>query len=304
MRLGAVVNGYRIVSEPTNQGGGRCVWAFAEKNGREYFVKQFLDPKRPAADAKDTPRTRALHAECAEFENRQRLLSERLDPCSNGAGNLVLPVDFFFERSTYYKVTERIRPAPLEHTFALDSRNKRVLLRSLTLSVSLLHSVGIVHGDLKPENVVIQQRAANAFHVAKLIDLEDSYPAGDPPDNETITGGPPYCSPELLAYMRSAPDADPARITTATDIFSLSLINHRYLTGALPALADGYDSPADMVRAGLPLNIDARLQPPVRMLFEAATDSEPANRPTAEEFFSALEDPGVCVLRRTARWAE
>ena len=30
-----------------NGGGGKCVWAFAEKDGREYFIKRFLEPKRP-----------------------------------------------------------------------------------------------------------------------------------------------------------------------------------------------------------------------------------------------------------------
>ncbi|MGI8335167.1 protein kinase domain-containing protein [Actinomadura scrupuli] len=298
MKLGDSIGGYLIVSEPTNQGGGKCVWAFAERDGRSYFVKQFLDPKRPREGAPDSPRTRALLEECADFEFRQRLIGDRVNPRASGSGNLVLPVAFFYERSTYYKVTERIIPAPLANVFALDTRNKCVLLRTLTLSVLLLHEIGMVHGDLKPENVVIQQRAANAFHVAKLIDLEDSYLSGAPPECDVITGGPPYCSPELLRYMREDGEVHPSDITTSTDVFSLALMTHRYLTGALPQAPSGFESPADVVNARLPLGIDERLTPSLRALIEAATERDPLSRPATADFFTALKDPDACVLRR------
>ncbi|MEO5875860.1 MAG: protein kinase [Streptosporangiaceae bacterium] len=299
MKVGDVISGYRVVSNPTNQGGGRCVWAFAERDGREYFIKQFLDPKRPREDAPDSPRTRAILAECEEFESRQRLIGDRINPRTSGAGNLVLPVKFFAERSTYYKVTERVRPAELTNVFALDTHNKNVLVRTLALSIQLLHETGMVHGDLKPENVVIQRRAANAFHVAKLIDLDDAYPSGDPPDHDVITGGPPYCSPELLRYMKEDGDVEPADLSTSTDVFSLALVMHRYLTGRLPESPAGFDSPADVVNAGRRLEIDERLAPSLRALVEAATEYHPLNRPAAADFFIALKDPDACVLRRS-----
>ena len=47
MRAGEVINSYHVVTEPTNSGGGMCMWAFAIKNRREYFLKEFLQPKWP-----------------------------------------------------------------------------------------------------------------------------------------------------------------------------------------------------------------------------------------------------------------
>ena len=33
MKLGQTLNGYTVVSRPTNADAGKCLWAFAEKGG-------------------------------------------------------------------------------------------------------------------------------------------------------------------------------------------------------------------------------------------------------------------------------
>jgi serine/threonine protein kinase len=298
MRVGDVIGGYRIVSEPTNSGGGRCMWAFAQRHGRDYFIKRFLDPKRPKGGSTASARSVRLRLEaCAEFERRHRTIMELLRPDAVGGGNLVLALDFFHDGTTYYKVTERIHAARTPPPRALTPLRKAVLLRTLGLSVELLHGIGVVHGDLKPGNVLVGQSRVDAYHTAKLIDFDDAYVSGRPPDREDIAGDLVFGAPEWRRYVRGDADVPPEWLTTRTDVFSLGLITHHYLTGALPRFGDRYGSPADALNEGAALRIDERLTAPMRGLLTAMTARSPEVRPNTRTFLAVLRNPAVCEVR-------
>ncbi|MFI6634790.1 serine/threonine protein kinase [Nonomuraea fuscirosea] len=295
MRAGDVIRGYRIVSEPTNSGGGRCVWAFAERDGRPYFIKRFLDPKRPKSGSAASVRAR-LRA-CEEFERRHRAIMSRLRHDAVGAGNLVLACDFFHHGASYYKVTERIDAVGTPRPGSLTAAEKAVLLRTLALSLGLLHAIGLVHGDLKPGNVLTVKRGKGAFHTAKLIDFDDAYVSGRPPGREDIAGDLVYGAPEWRRYVRGDEDVRPEWLTTGVDVFALGLLAHHYLTGALPGFGDRFGSPADAVNAGTALRLDDRLGEPMRDLLGAMTARTPGARPGTAAFLETLRNPAVCELR-------
>ncbi|WP_159942053.1 MULTISPECIES: lipopolysaccharide kinase InaA family protein [unclassified Nocardiopsis] len=298
MKLGDVINGYRIVTEPTNAGGGKCMWAFAERDGREYFVKRFLDPKRPRPSPEPPSRSVRVRLQaCEEFEERHLRIMEALRPDQAGGGNLVLAQDFFCEGSTYYKVTERIDTSNMESPHTLGAREKSVLLKTLGQSLRQLHDIDVVHGDLKPDNVLVQRQTV--FHTAKLIDFDDAYISGNPPGHEEIAGDALYGSPEWQRYVRGEEGCGPQTLTTASDIFALGLLTHLYLTGALPAYPDGYGSPAEAVNAGAALEFDPRLAPGTRALVSRMCAAMPDQRPGAGAFVSALT-PDACALEPTA----
>ncbi|USQ87024.1 serine/threonine protein kinase [Streptomyces phaeoluteigriseus] len=298
MKKGDVIGGYRITSEPTNANGGKCVWAFAEKDGGQYFVKRFLEPKRPRDDdTRDTPSLRIRRQLAREFEERHRTIMKRLRPDARGGGNLVLATDFFHEGSTYYKVTERIDTSSLEKPQSLEPRQKMVLLKTLGMSLKQLHDIGIVHGDLKPLNVLVQKRDGAAFHTAKLIDFDDSYVAGDPPGPEEIAGDSLYGAPEWRRYMRDDGSVGGEQLTCAVDVFALGLMTHLYLTGELPHHDKRYGSPADAVDAGEQLELDIRLSDTMLGLVRSMTGRAPAGRPRMATFLKTLSDPSVCALQ-------
>ncbi|MEU8887592.1 protein kinase [Streptomyces sp. NPDC048442] len=297
MKLGDEIAGYRIISEPTNANGGKCIWAFAEKNGQEYFLKRFLEPKRPREASTASAKSKRIRLEvCEEFELRHRTIMERLRPDARGSGNIVLAVDFFHEGSTYYKVTERIDTASLEKPQSLEPRHKAVLLRTLALSLQQLHEIQIVHGDLKPLNVLVQKQEGMAFHTAKLIDFDDSYPSGNPPGPEDIAGDSLYGAPEWRRYLQGDETVRADQLTTAVDVFALGLMTHLYLTGAPPRYAERFASPADAVNAGEDLTFDVRLSASVQGLLRAMTAREPRARPRVGTYLKALTDPEVCAL--------
>ncbi|MFD9207815.1 protein kinase [Streptomyces sioyaensis] len=297
MKQGDVIAGYRITTAPTNANGGKCIWAFAEKSGSAYFIKQFLEPKRPKDDARDSPSLRIRRQLAREFEERHRTIMKRLQPDASGGGNLVLATDFFHEGSTYYKVTERIDTSSLEKPQALEPRQKMVLLKTLGSSLKQLHDIDVVHGDLKPLNVLVQKRDGAAFHAAKLIDFDDSYVTGEPPAPEDISGDSVYGAPEWRRYLQRDDSVGPDRLTCAVDVFALGLMTHLYLTGDLPRHDTRFGSPADAVNAGEQLRLDPRLSNEIQGLLRATTQADPKQRPRMVTYLKALSDPKVCALQ-------
>ncbi|WP_405858644.1 protein kinase [Streptomyces sp. NBC_00090] len=297
MKKGETIAGYRVVTDPTNANGGKCIWAFAEKDGGQYFIKQFLEPKRPRDDAADSKSVRIRREVAREFEQRHRKIMKRLRPDTLGGGNLVLATDFFHEGSTYYKVTERIDTSSLDRPQSLEPRQKMVLLKTLGSSLKQLHDTGTVHGDLKPLNVLVQKREGAAFHSAKLIDFDDSYDSGDPPNPDDISGDSVYGAPEWRRYLQGDGAAGPKDLTCAVDIFALGLMTHLYVVGELPTYDARFGSPADAVNAGEELRLDPRLSDELLDLLRRMTSAAPSARPDVSAFLAALADPGVCTLQ-------
>jgi len=100
--------------------------------------------------------------------------------------------------------------------------------RQIALGMAAAHAGGVVHGDLKPGNVMISQDGT-----AKIMDfgLANRRPSTSPStatgswetiDQGGISGTPAYMSPEQAR-------TEPA--TAASDVFSLALVIYEMLTG-------------------------------------------------------------------------
>jgi len=304
MKLGEEIKDYRVITSPTNSGGGMCVWAFASKGGREYFIKEFLNPKYPLPSSMGSAASKAARrAECAEFENRHREVIKRLQNATTtpGGGNLVTAIEFFRSGTFYYKVTDRIEIASLTSLVDLSNRERAVILRTLVLSLRMLHRKGIVHGDLKPTNVLIQRVPESRLHTAKLIDFDDSYLDGAPPVRDQIVGDSIYAAPEWFGYTMNDDLVTPEMLTKAADIFSLGLVFHNYLTDQLPAYDHAhFTAPGLAVYARQPLVPDPRLDSRFSALLASMTAANPADRPTIDQVFDELKHDILLSLTKPA----
>jgi len=292
VKRGDVINGYRIMSDPTTSGGGRCVWAFATKDNNEFFLKQFLDPKWPKMSSMGSAASKeARRRECLVFEQRHKHVNQRINPSGTTGGNLVSAIDFFREGTTYYKVTERVSALSMAHLGGLTLRQAAVVLRTLCQSVRQLHRNRIVHGDLKPDNVLLQRSDTADLYQAKVIDFDDSYPSGDPPPPDQIVGDQRFAAPEWLSYVKQDAHVKPAELTTMTDIFTLALVFHVYLTGDLPGHdRDRFCAPAEAVLAGEPLKFDKRLHPNAVELMGRMTVLRYRDRPTIDLVLAGIAE--------------
>jgi serine/threonine protein kinase len=305
MRAGEVINGYGVITEPTNSGGGMCVWAFAGKGGREYFIKEFLQPKWPTPESMGSPAGKERRrADCQEFERRHNEIMRRLAHATTtpGGGNLVTAVDFFRSGTTYYKVTEKIVTASLASLRDLPVRERAVILRTLVLSLQMLHRKEIVHGDMKPANVLIQKVPESSLHTAKLIDFDDSYLSGNPPPRDQIVGDSVFGAPEWFSYTKKESTVLPGALTRAADIFALGLLFHHYLTDSLPGYeSPRFSAPGQAVSAGQRLTVDGRLSPGLLGLLDRMLAPASGDRPMVDQVFNELRNEALLATGAGSR---
>ena len=109
MKAGDVLNGYTILEDFKVVGAGLSKWTFAERGGRQFFIKEFLSPTYPDDYAPGSEKTKAKkRARCAVFEAHHRGVQRALAPLSAYGGNLIVTLDFFRWGAKYYKVTEKV----------------------------------------------------------------------------------------------------------------------------------------------------------------------------------------------------
>jgi eukaryotic-like serine/threonine-protein kinase len=297
MKAGDVLNGYRILEDFKVVGAGLSKWTFAERGGRQYFIKEFLSPTYPDENAPGSEKIKAKkRARCAAFEAHHRGVQRALAPLSAYGGNLIVTLDFFRWGAKYYKVTEKVDAEGMSSAdiSALGLRVQLVLMKTVAHSLKILHDLKIVHGDLKPSNILIKRTELG--YTTKLIDFDSAYIAGRPPPPEEIVGTINYYSPELLGYIQEA-GVTPGELGVASDIFALGLIYTEYLTGAPPPFdVAKYHEPAVAVRSGETLRVPRRDVPAqLADLIDAMLSPEPARRPTIGHAHATL-----MALRPTA----
>ena len=290
MKAGDVVNGYTILRDFSVVGAGLSKWTFAERGGREFFIKEFLSPTYPDDAAPGSAKIKAKkRARCAVFEAHHRGMQTALAPLSAYGGNLIVTLDFFRAGAKYYKVTEKVDAEELDAPAiaALDLRLQLILMKSVAHSLKILHDLRIVHGDLKPSNVLVKRTELG--YTSKLIDFDSSYIAGNPPPPEEIVGTINYYSPELLGYIQEAGVA-PAQLGVASDVFALGLIFTEFLTGAPPPFdAPTFHEPAVAVRSGAVLRVPrAGVRSELADLVDQMLAADPIQRPTIARVHATL----------------
>ena len=290
MKAGDILNGYRILEDFKVVGAGLSKWTFAERGGRQYFIKEFLSPTYPDDDAPGSEKIKAKkRARCAAFEAHHRGVQRALAPLSAYGGNLIVTLDFFRWGAKYYKITEKVDAEGLSSAdvTALGLRPQLVLMKTVAHSLKILHDLKIVHSDLKPSNVLIKRTELG--YTTKLIDFDSAYIAGRPPPPEEIVGTINYYSPELLGYIQEAGVA-PGELGAASDIFALGLIYTEYLTGAPPPFdVARYHEPAVAVRSGETLRLPRRGIPTqLADLIDAMMSPDQARRPTIGHVHATL----------------
>ena len=121
------------------------------------------------------------------------------------------------------RVLERNKEQPLDVAYLLR------LAISLATALGHAHQRGLIHKDVKPENVLVDDSChvyLTGFGIASRLPRERQAPA--PP--EIIAGTLAYMSPEQTGRMNRS-------IDTRSDLYSLGVTLYQMLTGALPFTA-------------------------------------------------------------------
>jgi len=267
----------------------RCHYAFARKDGKRYFLKKLLEPKYPSNPEFYEPdmlkRTKKV---CADFERFQEKIIADLTKASKSCDQIICTLDFFREKSTYYKASEAIsdRIYSVEEISRLSQSDRYSIIRKYATALKAVADVNIVHGDIKPENIFIVKRGSSFTPL--LIDFDDSYYTSAPPKPELTHGSPEYYSPELAKYISDGEKGKPSSITCKSDIYASALVIYEWFTGDKLL-------PKRMADAAYPYMVDAKdlsfksIPESLRSLLMLMLDTNPAKRPSAEQIIKMMD---------------
>ena len=263
-------------------------YIFAHKDGREFFLKRFQEPKYPEEGLSSDFRDKKIKR-CEQFSQERRKIIVALQQVSQGNGNILTPQEFFLNKPYYYQASLKStqQEATISQIVKLPEEKRMLLIKTLCMDLMKIHSVKIVHGDLKPENILIS-RSQNGELICKLIDFDDSYFSQKPPLPADTMGTEEYWSPELAEYKVTEDTSLASNITCQSDIFALGLILHEYCTGKMPDTPGGGNAYEYVYEGGI-LTADKSIKSEkLQSLINSMLLYDPDKRPTSKQIVEQL----------------
>lgn len=161
-------------------------------------------------------------------------------------------------------------------------------------AIAAAHAQAVVHGDLKPGNIML-----SAAGVVKVLDFglaarELILPAVATPPGASgrrtirFRGTPPYMNPE---QARGEP------LEAASDVFTLGLVLCEMLTGRRVSSARTPRTAARQLRSTDCSQPASALPPPFRKLVAACLSAAPADRPSMADIADRLQALGASTCR-------
>jgi len=178
---------------------------------------------------------------------------------------IVAVYDFGQDKSRPYIVFEWVPGSDLRKV--LDDQQKLLVNQvveygiQICSAVGTAHRAGLVHGDLKPGNILVtpnNQAKVTDFGLARALG------ASAMDDGEVVWGTPAYFAPEQAAGERVLP---------ATDVYAIGIILYEMLTGSVPFRGkDDQDVARKQIyEAHIPIDkIDPKIPEPLARIVDAA----------------------------------
>jgi eukaryotic-like serine/threonine-protein kinase len=193
--------------------------------------------------------------------------------------NIVTVIDRGEEGGRQYIVFECVEGENLkqliERSGPLPVRDALLLALQMARALSFAHDRGLIHRDVKPQNVLLNedgQAKMTDFGIARSVDVEGVTITG------TVLGTSEYIAPE---------QARGQRVDALTDVYSLGVVLYELLTGDVPFHGENFVAIAlRHVNEPPPSVLDRRPDCPPRV----AMAVERAMAKRAEDRFASMEE--------------
>ena len=210
--------------------------------------------------------------------------------------NIVTVIDRGEQDGRQYIVFEYVDGQNLKELTAggpLDPREAIGLALQVARALSFAHERGLVHRDVKPQNVLLNddgQAKVTDFGIARSLDVHGVTQTG------TVLGTSDYIAPEQARGQKVDPK---------TDIYSLGAVLYELLTGDVPFKGDNFVAVAMRhVNEPPPSVLDRRPDCPLRLdlAIQRAMAKDPEERfGSMDEFCAELE---ACLAELDGRGDE
>ena len=219
---------------------------------------------------------------------------------------IVAVYELSWDEHDVYLVSELVRGrtlAELVRAGAIADRDVARIGVALCDALDHAHARGVIHRDVKPQNVMVVADPAAGAGFAKLADFGVAHVVSDSPLTQTgdVVG--------TLAYM--APEQAEGRgVGPASDVYSLALTLYEAWSGTNPVRGGGPAATARRVGRPLPSLSGMRRDLPLELCdaIDDALEVDPALRPSPQQLRaqlaaaeSELEDEGGLVEPETLR---
>src|SRR3954451_3113141 len=198
------------------------------------------------------------------------------------------------EDGSRFLVSELVRGATLAQLEAAAAVSDRDVLRiGLALADALAHAHerGVIHRDVKPQNVIVPESTAPHWlgatrpAPAKLTDFGVAHLAGEEPLTRTgdVVGTLAYMAPEQAKGRAAGEEAD---------LYSLALVLYEALAGRHPVKGANAAATAKRVGSRIPALARSRRDLPEELTqaIDRALHPEPSLRGTLDDLYDALAD--------------
>jgi hypothetical protein len=208
-------------------GGFGTVWRATDKQlGREVAVKVLVRGQESGAGSRRGNRRGA----------REAVAAARLSH-----PGIVALYEAIETEQTLFLVSELVHGATLDVLTAAGELDDRDIVRvglALCDALAHAHARGVIHRDVKPQNVIVPDEPETGAGVAKLTDFGVAHIAGEEALTRTgdVVGTLAYMAPEQADGDRAGPQAD---------LYSLGLVLYEAFSAVNPVRGHG---PADTAR--------------------------------------------------------
>ena len=259
--------GHCVIDQLLGQGGMARVYRARQENLDRFVAIKVLPPYYAADQA---------------FVDRFKLEARAMAKLSHP--NIVIVHDTGEETGRLFIIMEFVGGGTLKHKMATPMRMAEVIqiIQEVASALTYAHSMGIVHRDVKPVNVLMDpsgRAVLSDFGIAKVLQTSAALTR----DGAGV-GTPEYMSPE---QCRGGP------VDARTDIYALGVMLYEMLTGHTPFEADNYTALAHAhiyEPAPPPSRLNPRISPAVQSVVMKALEKDPAQRfQKATELATALE---------------
>ncbi|MBF0124294.1 MAG: SEL1-like repeat protein [Magnetococcales bacterium] len=230
LRVGQMLMWYRI-DKVLGQGGfGVTYKAFDTRLDTNVAIKEYLPSQVSIRRSDGSIHPRSAEHEAAFIKGRGRFLQEARTLAKFKHVSLVRVVTFFEEFNSAYMVMEyedgTSMAAVLREKKVLDERELLAIILPLLQGISILHSEGFVHRDIKPDNIFIRHKDGSPV----LLDFGSARQKTEGQESSghmTAVLTPNYAPMEQ--YFEDA-----ARQGPWTDIYAIGAVMYRSISGKKP----------------------------------------------------------------------